>query len=313
MASLLSSQYAPIGSTPSDLRAIRPRGPRRLTGYSRPVGAEMWGYGTVKRAARSAVISVVCLFVPFVVGGGAGVSAAAALSSSVPRVTTAPGLPSGAATGYPFGYVIDEGAKTSLLPPNDDDVNQARVMSAPKLGPFTINPNGSPSGWPDACKLTSLAQLKALEPSITGLRGNPVGTKAELLGTGGSAPHDTECQFNLKTTFQPQDYGSTGSYVTVQFEAVDPEAPALYSEALAGQKGEAHKYPAQYANYPNLKNGVQCFDDGSELQCLKGDVNFWVSGQKVTGGNFFGTDQAVWVDQIQVPLAEVLGAELKMS
>jgi hypothetical protein len=62
-----------------------------------------------------------------------------------------------------------------------------------------------------------------------------------------------------------------------------------------------------------LKNGVQCFDDGSELQCLKGDVNFWVSGQKVTGGNFFGADQAVWVDQIQVPLAEVLGAELKMS
>ena len=99
-------------------------------------------------------------------------------------------------------------------------------MSAPKLVPFTINPSASPCGLARrAADLRALAQLKALEPSITGLRGNPVGTKAELLGTGGSVPHDTECQFNLKTTFQPQDYGSTGSYVTVQFEAVDPEAP----------------------------------------------------------------------------------------
>ena len=74
------------------------------------------------------------------VGGGAGVSAAAALSSSVPRVTTAPALPAGAATGYPFGYVMDEGAKTSLLPPNDNDVDQARVASAPKVGPSGSTP-----------------------------------------------------------------------------------------------------------------------------------------------------------------------------
>lgn len=266
----------------------------------------------MKRVTTSAAITGVCLLAPLAAGGAAGV-AAAAVRSSLPLAAKAAPLPAGAATGYPFGYVMDEGAKTSLLPPNDNDVNQARVAVAPKLGPFTINPNGSPSGWPNACNLTSLPQLKALEPSITGFRGNPVGTRAELLGTGGRAPHNTECQFNLKTTFQPQGYGSTGSYVTVQFEEIDTGAPASYREALAGQKGEAHKYPAQYADYASLKNGVQCFDDGNELQCLKGDVNFWVSGQKVTGGNNFGADQAIWVDQIELPLAEVLGAELKTS
>jgi hypothetical protein len=267
----------------------------------------------MKRMAPCVVISGTCLFVPLGISSAAGVPAAAAATSHRARAAATSVLPSGAANGYPFGYVMDEGSKTSLLPPNDKDVNQARVASAPKVGPFAINPNGSPSGWPDACKLTSLAQLKALDPSITGLRGNPVGTKAELLGTGGSAPHNTECQFNIKTTFQPQGYGSTGSYVTVQFEAIAPGAPDLYRQELVTQKGEAHKYPAQYADYPNLKNGVQCFDDGSELQCLKGDVNYWVSGQKVTGGSFFGADQAIWVDQIELPLAEVLGAEMKMS
>jgi hypothetical protein len=267
----------------------------------------------MRGVTRCAVISGFCLFGPLTLSGLAGVSAAATVKLHAPAAAKASPLPSGAATGYPFGYVMDEGSKTSLLPPNDNDVDQARVAAAPRLGPFAISPAGSPSGWPDACKLTSLVQLKALDPSITALRGAPVGTKAELLGTGHSAPHNTECQFNLKTTFQPPDYGSTGSYVTVQFEEIDSGAPALFREALTGQKGEAHKYPAQYADYPNLKNAVQCFDDGTDLQCLKGDVNFWVSGEKVTGGNFFGADQAVWVDQMQLPLAEVLGAELKVT
>ncbi len=266
----------------------------------------------MKRVTTNLAISGFLVCVPLIVLGSGAASATTA-SVSFPTATKVSPLPPGAAIGYPFGYVMDEGAKTSLLPPNDHDVNQAACGIGAQGGPFTINPNGSPSGWPDVCQLTTLAQLKALEPFITGLRGNPVGTKAELLGTGRSAPHDTECQFNLKTTFQPRGYGSTGSFVIVQFEAIDTGAPALYREALAGQKGQAHKFPAQYADYPNLKNGAQCFDDGNELQCLKGDVNYWVGGQKVTGGNYFGADQAIWVDQIQIPLAEVLAAELKTA
>ena len=248
---------------------------------------------------------------------GVGAFPVAAASPAADRaVASAHGpasLPVGAATNFPFGYTKDEGTKISLLPPNDNDVKQSRVSSAPKVGPFKININGNLAGWPDACKLTSLAQLKALEPAITGLRGAPVGAKAKDLSTGGSTPHNSQCQFNLKTTFQPADYGSTGSWVSVQFEEIDSGAPTTYNQALASQKSESHKFPAQYADYPNLKNGVQCFDDSTELQCLKGDVDFWVGGQKVTAGNYSGADQAVWVDQIQIPLAEELGAELKPS
>ena len=191
----------------------------------------------MRRVTRCAVILGFCLFGPLTLSGLAGISAAATVKLHAPAAAKASPLPSGAATGYPFGYVMDEGSKTSLLPPNDNDVDQARVAAAPRLGPFAISPAGSPSGWPDACKLTSLVQLKALDPSITALRGAPVGTKAELLGTGHKqAPHNTECQFNLKTTFQPPDYGSTGSYVTVQFEEIDSGAPALFPRGFTGKR-----------------------------------------------------------------------------
>jgi hypothetical protein len=266
----------------------------------------------MKPLVKYLVVWAAGLAVPFVASATITLALGAAASATATTAKASP-LPAGAATGFPFGYVLTEGAKTSLLPPNDNDVDQARLAHAPKVGPFSINPNGAPAGWPDACKLTSLTQLKVMEPSITGLRGAPVGSKAEILGTGHSAPHNTQCQFNLDTTFQPVGYGSTGSYVTVQLEDVGTGAVYAYRQALAGQKGEAHKYPAQYADYPDLRNGAQCFDDGNELQCLKGDVDFWVSGQKVTGGNYFGADQAVWIDQIQIPLAEELGAELKTA
>lgn len=89
-----------------------------------------------------------------------------------------------------------------------------------------------------------------------------------------------------------------------------PDAPSIYQEDQRQQAGSATKYPAQYANYPNLPNGVSCFDDSNDLQCLKGDVNFWISGQKVTGGEHSDVDNGVWIEQIELPLAEVLGSEL---
>jgi hypothetical protein len=242
-------------------------------------------------------------------GGAAALSSLpAAASALAPALSGPAALPTGAATSFIFGYTMDEGSKISLLPPNDADVDQARVAAAPKLGPFHIHLSASFAGWPSACNMTSLAQLKALEPSITGLQGKPSGSKGEILGSGGKTPHDVECQFNLRTSFAPAGY--TPSWAQINLEEIDSGAPASWAQELSGQKSQAHKYPAQYAYYPNLRNGVKCFDDGNELQCLKDDADFWVSGQKVTSGNFSGVDQAVWVDQIEIPLAEVIGAEL---
>jgi hypothetical protein len=43
------------------------------------------------------------------------------------------------------------------------------------------------------------------------------------------------------------------------------------------------------------------------------DTEYWISGQKVTSGSNSSADQAVWIDQIELPLAEVLSSELSTA
>ena len=222
---------------------------------------------------------------------------------------SASALPVGAAKGFPFGSVKDEGTKISLLPPTDAGVDQARVAHAPRVGPFAISLAKSFAGWPSACELTDAAQLKEVFPGITGVRGKPAGSRGEVLGSGKKTPHDTQCTWSLSTKFAPQGY-TTYSNLQIQLDEIGPGVPQSWAQELASQRAASKKYPAQYANYPSLEHGVKCFDDGNELQCLKGEIDFWVLGQKVTGGEYYSSDQAVWVDQVELPVAELLGAEL---
>lgn len=226
---------------------------------------------------------------------------------------TAATLPVGAAKSFVFGSVKDEGSKISLPPRNPADVNQHRVARAPKVGPFHVALSAGEKAWPSACKLTDAAQLHGLFPAIIRLRGKPLGVKGENLGSGSSTPVDVQCKFNLKTSFDPSGYSETPSWVQINVEGIDQGEAAQYTESLKQQKAEAKKFPAQYADYPHLADGVKCFYDGNDLQCLKGDAFYWVSGQKVTGGSMTTVDQAVWVDQIEIPLAEKIGSELHFS
>jgi hypothetical protein len=259
----------------------------------------------MKRVPGGVVVTVLCLSVPL---GTYGVLTTVAGATSAPHT-----LPVGAATNYLFGYTKSEGSKISLLPPNDSDVNQLLVARASAAGPPHPRLSARSAGWPSACNLASLAQLEALEPSITGLEGPPVGSKAQSPGPGGSTPQNTTCRFDLRTTFAPRGHAQTPSWVEIGLEETGSAALTSYQKSLAQQKAMATAHPAQYAAYPALENGVQCFDNGNELQCLKGGTFFWLSGRKVTGGNLSGVDQSVWVDQLEVPLAEVIGAELTTS
>jgi hypothetical protein len=270
------------------------------------------------RAARRASIAALCAPVFFAAFCGTAISAGAvpvgpharaplnaAVAKDAPVAKSGwASLPVGPARGYPFGYTSVQVTKISLLPPNADDVDQIRVAKAPRLGPFRINTKAGLKAWPNACALTGLAQLKALFPAITGLKGAPLGTNGH--------PNDTDCKFSLRTVFDPRGY-VTPSWVDISLERIGPRAQGTYSKALAQQEAMAHKYPAQYAGYPDLSNGVKCFDDGNELQCLKDEAYYWVIGHKVTGGAFVTSDQAVWTDQIEIPLAEVIAAEVSTT
>ncbi len=246
----------------------------------------------------------------------AAVAAPAGMASGTAWATQAPtkakagwaSLPVGAATGFPFGWVKDGGVKISMPPRNTADVDQARVPKAPRVGPFHVNINAGEKAWPGACSLTSAAQLHGLFPAILGFRGKPVGQQGENLGSGSKTPHDIQCTFNVKTSFDPAGY-TTPTWVQVSIQGIGAGAASQYAQSLQQQAAQAKKYPAQYANYPSLDYGVKCFYDGNEIQCIKGDLLFWVLGQKVTGGTDSSADQMVWIDQIEIPLAEKIGSE----
>lgn len=266
---------------------------------------------SMRAARRAAVLGAAAVtFTGLGLVGGAAAAQQPAEAPAHPATTGAAALPVGASPGFPFGYAIDEGAKVSLLPPNDKDVNQGRVGAAPKLGPWKINLAAGIKAWPNACNLTNLAQLHELFPAITGIQGKPVGQRGELLG-GSNTPTNVQCTWHLKTTFQPAGYPL--SWVEVSLEEIDSDAPSIWSENLAQQKSTAKKYPYEYANYPNLEHGVKCFDDGTDLQCLKGDASYWIDGQKVTDGDHSDADNAVFIDQVEIPLAEVIASELSTT
>src|SRR5436190_22200416 len=61
--------------------------------------------------------------------------------------------------------------------------------------PIGSNGNSQPSTWPDACKLLSLAELKALVPGTTSFKTQ--GQHGQFL-TGGETPHFTLCTYDLR-------------------------------------------------------------------------------------------------------------------
>jgi hypothetical protein len=245
----------------------------------------------------------------WLVAVGLGWAPAGAGSPPQPGHAVPHALPEGAARGFPFGSALVAGQKRSLLPPDASWVAQWRVAGAPRLGPWRVQLRRGYAGWPPACRLASKAQLKDLVRGVTGLHGAPVGAKGIVAGQGHSTPHETRCTFTLATSFQPPGY-TTFSSLEVQLFQISKRAPSQWAVDLAAQRAVAQKYPTQFAYYHGLPGGARCFDDGTELRCVKGLVYYWVSGEKVTGGSYFSSDQAVWVEQAELPLAEVLGTEL---
>lgn len=167
------------------------------------------------------------------------------------------------------------------------------------LGPFTISTAGGPKAWPDVCTFTNTAQLRALDHQITGLKGQPVGTKSALT-SGGNTPRNTDCKYNLTTSFDTADTADNPSWVTISLVSVNQySASSFQQDAKSGVK-----------KYPHLPGGANCFYDGGLLECLKGDIVYYVNGVKSTGSNNFNADQAKWLTEILLPLATRVGAEL---
>jgi hypothetical protein len=279
-------------------------------------------FANVRRARATFIVGAVA-FVAFGCGSGTNASVPPTqLTVAVPSISieTAPvstdtpiAIPTIAPTptSAPTSTAPTWGADSRGVPfppPDASGVNQAAVTAAPAVGPFKINYKGGAAAWPDACDLTNAAQLQALNPQITGVTGTPVGRKAHLIGgPGGLTPHNADCQWNVTTTSN-NDPSSVLSHVDVSFFELDSGAPGTYQRALAEKKTSSAQYPTQFASYQNLPGGASCFFDGDALECLKGNVDFWVAGLSFTNGI---TDHVHWINDTLLPLAEKIGYEIQ--
>jgi hypothetical protein len=239
-------------------------------------------------------------------------------SSTQPSVTPPPATvaPTTSVTsGAPTPSAADPYGRTSsgipLPPPNTDDVDRARVTAAPTLGPFAISASAGPQGWPDACTLTSAAQLHVIDPQITAYAGAPAGMKATIIGgSGGQSPHNAVCKYNLETTFSPTDEGNLHSFVEIELTEIDSLAASVWRQGKKDQADTQRKYPAEYALYSDLPGGASCYYDGVQLSCLKGDIAYAVFGMKLTEDDTGGADGIHWLNEAVIPLAEKLSEEL---
>ena len=197
---------------------------------------------------------------------------------------------------------------TTAAPVTGATANPLRVTGP---GPFTFGQSGDPNTWPDACTLVNIGEIKALDPDITGLRGAPIGTKAQVLGgNGSSTPNNTECRFNLTTKQDPPD-GYPPSYLVVQLQGTGPGAADSWTQEYTQAKSTAAKYPNQFIDFTNLPGSTKGFWDSTEVQALHGNYDFWIAGVRSIESGNNAQAQMVWAHQIEAPLAAKLGSELR--
>lgn len=178
--------------------------------------------------------------------------------------------------------------------------------SATTVCPFKINTAAGPKSWPNVCTFTTAAQLKALDPQITGLKGKPVGTKSNIIGAGGgSTPFPTDCKFNLTTKFDKADTAGNPSWVDISLSIVDTTAPEVFKQ---------DETSTSVRKFAGLPGGASCYaDTGNLLTCLTGNIVYNINGTKDTGGANFQADQEKWLTKIDLPLAKKLATELSSS
>ena len=147
-------------------------------------------------------------------------------------------------------------------------------------GPWTVPVAGDggskPAAWPDACKMLSLAEVKALLPGTTAFRTE--GQRGHFLG-GGNTPHNALCDYSLRGSYDPpRSAGYPPSTIHVEIRGIG-DARAVkqqWAQQQASQVKIAKRFPDQYALY---KGPAQCFWDGNELQCIAGKWAYWVLGR----------------------------------
>jgi hypothetical protein len=186
---------------------------------------------------------------------------------------------------------------------------KAAPRSPSGSGTVLCDGNAKPSGWPDACKLLSPGELKALAPGTSSFKTQ--GQHGQFLG-GGETPHYAVCKYSLRGAYDPPaSQGYPPSWIQVELHGIADRRAVeqQWSTEEASQKKIAKKYPDQFALY----NGpARCFWDGNELQCVAGTWSYWVLGQFIdNSGNDDTSLQKTFRTSVLVPAANALAGRMR--
>lgn len=219
---------------------------------------------------------------------------ASTTTTTVPKTTTTAKRHSGPRGNNPAGLVTP---------------SNVAALTKVKGPAIHVPTDGNPNDWPDVCSFLTGSELHRLDPTqIVSLLGRPKGSKAQLIGgNGGNTKNNTDCHYNVKTTFT--GYPGQDSYVDVSLQEADSLAPSVFREDRRTQARLSKKYPQQYAYWSSLPGGTKCYYDGTELQCLHGDVYYFVSGYMVDASSSTAS-QKTWVEKALFPVAVKIGAAL---
>lgn len=244
--------------------------------------------------------------------GGCG-SSPSGEASSPPRHTKKASPPSksksSSSESKPAASTASKGGTTTAAKSRTQHSSgTGQALGSGKKFPVRIGANGleSPKLWPDACKMLTDKEIRAVVPNVT--RISRVGQHAGFL-SGGETPHYSNCDYKISRPGDP--YPNMPSTITVDLQGV--AAPQVIRQQYEPEKSQqakiAKKYPDQYKDYGTSLGGANCFWDGNEIQCIKGHFNFWVLGQQVTSGNSLKANKQ-WREEVLTRVIKTLAAKM---
>jgi hypothetical protein len=153
--------------------------------------------------------------------------------------------------------------------------------------------------WPDACTLLTDADLRVLVPTAGGA--SRTGQHLEL-PSGGESTGYTSCDYGLIGTKASAAFPP--DRITVDLRAIGTHASVL--RLFTADESQARSAsPGQTVAYGTSLGADDSFWDGSAVESVTGEVEFWVSGAPSQGGT------TTWRDQVLTRAVSLLSSKLR--
>lgn len=181
----------------------------------------------------------------------------------------------------------------------------------PAAGPAFRTPVGrsglaDPADWPDACRMLTAEQLRAIATSASAVtaKGHP-----GRLGGGRMTPHDAACTYELAWSSPAVTPGT----VTIELRNVGSAdiLQTVFAARRSAATAAAKQHPGLFADYGTKLGGASCFFDGTVLECVDGTFSFWVGGTDPRPAPPTATIRAdQWRNRVLAKVVAVLAAKM---